>query len=472
MTALDYFKEITKIPHGSFHEKALSDWIYQFAQDLNLEVIQDEFNNLLIKKPASVGYEDAPTLMLQAHMDMVWEKNMGSEHDFENDPLKLLEKDGFLYADNTTLGADNGVGVAYIMAILADKNLKHPKLECVLTVEEEVGLTGASNFDTSLLSSELCIGLDSSGENKVTVSSAGAVRAQMVKHLIWEELESDTAIVEIRGLKGGHSGGDIHLERANSLRLAGTILKHAIEDGLGVRVVDLQGGSKVNAIPREANLEVSVNDYEAFATWFKTIEAKYKAQYETSDPNITFTLKKGKTNKVVDMKNTMGTANALFMLPLGALQRNIELDNLVTASGNIGIASVEGDTFTIEASFRSTQDFELENIMYRVKLISKNTGYDLEFMNRYPGWDYHPISRLRDLLKEVYYEFTSEGMEEEAVHGGLELGIWYGKMPHLDIIGMGPKMYDIHSPEEKLDIASFNRTFEILKLLLNSINNY
>ena len=226
----ELFETISEIPHASYQEKALSDYIKAFSEDLGLEVFQDKFNNLLVKKPATPGYEKAPVVMLQAHLDMVAEKNVGSDHNFDTDPLKLIVEEGILRANETTLGADDGVGVVYMMAILEDKNLKHPALECVFTVEEEVGLVGATNFDTQNLKAALCIGLDSSGENEVYVSSSGGARGHLVKPIQRIEKVVEGFKLEIRGLHGGHSGGDIHLERGNALKLVGIILKRAVND--------------------------------------------------------------------------------------------------------------------------------------------------------------------------------------------------------------------------------------------------
>lgn len=466
------FRGIASVPHVSFQEKKLSDAIYKLAKDLNLEAFQDEHNNLLIIKEASKGYEGAPTVMLQSHLDMVGEKNMDSDHNFDTDPLELRIEEGILFANNTTLGADNGVGIAYMIAILEDESLKHPRLECVFTVEEEVGLLGAAKFDASSMEASLCIGLDSSGENEACVSSSGGVRGHMVKTLSFEDHESDTIKIEIRGLLGGHSGEDISKERANALRLTGIILKNAIEDGLDVRVVDVQGGLKVNAICREANFELAASDVNGFKEWFKIIESNLKDQYKISDPNLSFNLIESNTRRRTSLKDTMGIANALFMLPYGVLQRSMEIEGLVITSANIGTANIIDNEFIINVSLRATQSFVIENVMHRVKLISKNTGYEVTFNAKYPGWSYDKDSKFRKRLFDVYKELRNEDMQEVATHGGLELGIWKDKMPKLDIIGMGPIMYDIHTPQERLDIGSFERTYEILLELLETLNNY
>lgn len=466
---ITYFKEISEIPHVSYHEKQLSDMILTRAQDLGYVAQQDEIGNLLVRVPASFGYEKASPVMLQSHLDMVGEKNHDSNHNFETQGIEWVIKGNLLFANKTTLGADNGVGVAYMMAIMEDKDLKHPELELVFTVQEEVGLLGAASFDTSELKAKRCIGLDGSGENTVDVSSSGGVRVKMVKHLEYEQRDSETVIIEIKGLLGGHSGVDIDLERANALRIAGIILKRSIESYGDVYAVNLEGGLKVNAIPREAILEIAVDDITTYRTWFSIIEKELKILYEVSDPHLNFHLTSSRTHQVINKKHTMGMANALFMLPLGVMHKSMAIKDLVIASANIGTASIEDEQFIITASLRATQEFVIDDMMYRVQLISRNTGYDFSYNAKYPGWIYDKDSNLRAQLKAVYQNLRDDTMQEVATHGGLELGIWKNKMPELDIISMGPKMYDIHTPNEHLDLDSFERTYEVLISLLENL---
>lgn len=470
-TVMKLFRDISAIPHASFKEKALSDYIKKFSENLGLETYQDKYNNLLVRKPATKGYENAPVVMLQSHLDMVAEKNNDSSHDFDNDPLELIIEDGILRANNTTLGADDGVGVVYMMALLQDNDAKHPELECVFTVEEEVGLVGATNFDTKDLKAELCIGLDSSGEKEVYVSSSGGVRGHLSRDVTLETYNSDTIKVAVRGLHGGHSGGDIHLERGNALKLAGIILYRAMTE-FDLRLVDLQGGLKINAIPREVDFEIAVNEVESFKIWFKEVEAELLTQYEISDSGLNFELTDGKTEKVLSESDTRAIVDTLFMLPYGVIQKSMAIEDLVITSANIGTANLEGNQFVINVSLRATQGFVIENIINQVTWIAKQCDFKTEFSARYPGWNYEPDSKFRKQLFNVYRELRNEEMIEVATHGGVELGIWKGKMPHLDIIGLGPIMWDIHTPKEHLDIASFERTYELLEALLASLNNF
>ncbi len=468
---LKLFKDIADIPHASYQEKALSDYIKQFAMNLGYEVFQDEYLNLLVKKPATSGYEDAPVVMLQSHLDMVAEKNMGSTHNFDTDPLELIIEDGILRANETTLGADDGVGVVYMMAILQDQNLQHPALEMVFTVEEEVGLVGATKFDTKDLKAQLCVGLDSSGESEVYVSSSGGARGTLRKDIKRNYQTQSGLKLEIRGLHGGHSGGDIHLERGNALKLAGIILKKAM-DKFEILISDIQGGLKINAICREADVIFTVDNVASFKKWFESIKEALKVQYEISDANLDFTLQDVSVDSVLVSEDSKAIVDTLFMLPYGVLQVSLAIEGLTTASANIGTANLYDDHMLINVSLRATQEFVIETTMSTVAWIADKTGFEVTYSSKYPGWNYEKDSKFRKRLFEVYEDLRGDTMKEVATHGGVELGIWKGKMPQLDIIGLGPIMWDIHTPKERLDIASFERTYEVLVALLTSLNNY
>lgn len=468
----NYFKEISQIPRVTYHEQALSNMIYQRALKLGYSASQDTMGNLLVNIPASKGYEDKEVILIQSHLDMVGEKNNDSQHNFEQDPIELIVKGNILHGNNTTLGADDGVGVAYMMAIMEDENLQHPALELLFTVQEEVGLVGAEFFDAKDLKATLCIGLDTSGENEVYVSSSGGVRIMMKKTLQYINQDSKTVKINITGLKGGHSGEDIDLERANAIRLAGIILKRSIEEYGDVKIVDIQGGLKINAIPREAVLELAVDDTQNYQNWFHSIEKELKYLYDISDSNLNFHLETSHTNRMINQKQSLQIANALFMLPQGVMHKSMAIKDLVIASGNIGTIIIEEGTLVIGVSLRATQEFVIDDMMYRVKLISKNTKFKFSYNAKYPGWNYDKNSKFRKQLFKVYQELRNETMVEVATHGGVELGIWKGKMPHLDIISMGPIMHDIHTPDESLELDSYYRTYEVLVALLRSMNEY
>ena len=468
---LKYFKEISKIPRASFNEKAISDYVVDFAKSRNLKFIQDEMNNVIIFKPASIGYENAPVVMLQSHLDMVAEKNKDSNHDFDNDPISLIEKDGILYADNTTLGADDGAGVAYMLGVL-DEDFDHPALECVFTVEEETGLSGAEFLDTSMLKSSLCVGLDGSGETETYISSSGGVRGIITKDLQRDAIhKSKTVKIEIRGLLGGHSGGSIDEERGNANKIAGIILSRALKT-FDLQLVSISGGLKLNAITRECDLEFTCSDFNAFIEWFKEVEEEFKIQYEFSDAGLKFNLSEGESNLALSLTETKNLANLLLMLPYGVIQKSKVIEDLVITSANIGTVNLFENQLEIAVSLRATQTFVIETLIQQVEWLSETLGYNHEFSNKYPGWNYDINSKFRPHLLEVFKEMRGEDMAVVATHGGLELGIWKSKMPELDIVSFGPIMWDIHTPQERLDLASFDRTYDFLKATLSSLNKY
>ncbi len=468
---LKFFKEISKIPRASFNEKAVSDYVVEFAKERNLKVLQDDMNNVIVFKPASKGYENAPVVMLQSHLDMVAEKNKDSNHDFDNDPITLIEKEGILYADNTTLGADDGAGVAYMLGVL-EEDFNHPALECVFTVEEETGLSGAEFLDTSMLKSSLCVGLDGSGETETYISSSGGVRGLITKDLQKEAVDtSKTVKLEVRGLLGGHSGGSIDEERGNANKIAGIILSRALKT-FDLQLVSISGGLKLNAITRECDLEFTCEDFNAFKEWFVEVEAEFMVQYEFSDAGLKFNLSEGTTDFALSLEETKNLSYLLMMLPYGVIQKSKVIEDLVITSANIGTVNLFDNQLEVAVSLRATQTFVIENLIHQVEWLSQTLGFDVEFSNKYPGWNYDIDSKFRPHLLEVFKKLRGTDMDVVATHGGLELGIWKSKMPELDIVSFGPIMWDIHTPQERLDLASFDRTYDFLKETLSSLNKY
>lgn len=466
---LKYFKEISEIPRASFNEAAISNYIVDFAKERGFKFIQDDMKNVVVFKDASKGYEDLPVVMLQSHLDMVAEKNKDSNHNFDKDPIKLIEKDGMLYADNTTLGADDGAGVAYMLALL-DQGEAHPGLECVFTVEEETGLTGAAHLDVSMLKASLCIGLDGSGETETYISSSGGVRGLIEADLKHEDFVSSSVKIAVRGFLGGHSGGSIDQERGNASKIAGIILKRASEH-FNFRLVSIEGGLKVNAITRESDFEIALEDTEAFLIWFEDIKKEFAIQYEFSDAGLNFITEVSTTQKALSLKDTQAVTNLLFMLPYGVMQKSKVIEDLVITSANIGTVNLNEDGLRIEVSLRATQSFVIENSMAQVQFLCDSLGFNLSFSSKYPGWNYDVNSKFRKHVLEVFKDLRASEMEVVATHGGLELGIWKDKMPELDIVSFGPIMFDIHTPQERLDLKSFDRTYEFMLEVLKELKN-
>lgn len=468
---LDFFKEISQIPRASFQEEAIANYLVDFAQQRNLEVFKDEYNNVLIKKDASVGYEDHEPVILQGHTDMVAEKNKDSLHNFDTDPLTLIQEGRWLSADGTTLGADDGVAVAYMLAVLNDNSLKHPPLECVFTVQEEVGLIGAVNFDTSLLRAKRLVGLDSSGEHQTTISSTGGSRAVVTYPFKYEKTYKDRITVRVKGLKGGHSGQDIDKERGSANKLAGQIffdLLNKFELGLN----SIEGGLKENAIPRESELIIGTKSDLVIPIKERLIELEkdIKTMLIVSDPDVYLEVMDEKRDTYTLNHDANKEFSRLFqLLPYGYFHKSLVIEGLTLSSMNIGTIRTLDSQIIFGLSIRSPQPFMMANTHNTIQVAADLCNAEVEYTSGYPGWNYDPDSKLRETLLEVYRKLYNKEMQLEATHGGLELGIFKGKIPELDIVAFGPIMHDIHTPQERLDVESFRRTYKLLVNLLEAL---
>ena len=457
-----YFNMISKIPRGSRKEKAISDYIVAFAKKRNLKYKQDEVWNVIIDKPATPGYENAPAIVMQAHIDMVNEKNKGVEHDFDNDPLDLYVDGNLLKARGTTLGADDGFGVAYMLAILDDDDLEHPALSCVFTTMEEVGLIGASNLKTEDIHGSRLINLDAGGETGTYVSSAGGATAVMTLPLKKEPNDKKAYVLSIRGLKGGHSGAMIHLELGNSNLLLVRALQEMKKKGVDVQLVSFNGGMQYNAIPREADAcFVSDFDFSKMKEIVSNIEADFKRELEFSDPDVYFEL----TESSSDERLTEGCSNSfldfVFLMPDGIKHRSMAIDGLTTSSLNAGVITTNDNEIVITDLIRSAIESHTDTLIDQLVVLGNLLGWEVKIENRIMGWGFSAVSPLRDILKSVLKDRGIE-MEEMATHGGLECGVFKGLRPDLDIITYGPIAEGEHTPEESLDLASFDRAYEVL----------
>lgn len=459
----DYFEKIAQIPHGSFHEEGIADFIENIAIEHQLKYVRDEMNNIVIYKEASKGYEDHPVLMLQGHMDMVNEKNNDSDHDFDNDPLDLYVEDGFLHARGTTLGADDGCGVCYMLAILTDPHLKHPALECVFTVQEEVGLCGALGFDASLLSAKRMIGLDSGTAGQTCTTSSGGNDVLITKPIVGEDNEDPVYVLEVKGLLGGHSGGCIDKARGNANKIAARILYYLLKEGMDIRLIEITGGLKNNAIPRECVVAfASSNSYEAIYNHIEVYEKEIQKELQSSDPGLYITLNQDECDVCISSEDSEAIISMMYLAPNGMIEKSQAIKDLTTISLNMGIVRTHDDCVTIDYSLRSPLQSAREDLALHLELIASLYNAFVEVSNDYPGWDYDPDSQLRKQFSEFYKKTTGEDLKEVATHGGLETGVFKGKIPELDIITMGPDMDDIHTPDERLNIQSYEDTYQLL----------
>ena len=449
-----YFEEISAIPRGSGNEKGISDYLVAFAKDHNLDVYQDEVYNVIIKKPASAGAEAAAPVMMQGHIDMVCDKLASVEHDFEKDGLDLIVKDGVLSANGTTLGADNGIAVALMMTVLDDDALAHPALECVFTTDEETGLVGAETLDKSKIDARIMINLDSEEEGVATVSCAGGARADCC-------LQGSPVTLEVPGLMGGHSGSDIHLERGNGDLILARIVEKLMRTG-EPHLVSLSGGTKDNAINREATAVVAYADAESAQQAVEVASAliaDIKAELEVFDPGFTCTVTVADAMTDADAHAFIG---ALRIAPNGVMRRNVAADGAVEVSSNIGVVITEDAQVTFLLSPRSSIASLQEDVKDRIQTLADAFGFDARFENEYPGWSYTPHSHVRDVFQEAYRELFGTELKIESIHAGLECGLFAEALPGLDAIAVGPTLSDVHTPDESMELASSERFYELL----------
>ena len=460
-----YFEELTKIPHGSGNEKAISDHLVAFAKEHGLRVHQDHVNNVIIYKDASEGMEAKDPVILQAHIDMVNEKNEDVEHDFEKDALQLEIVDGYLTAKGTTLGADDGAGVAMIMAVLTDYSLKHPAIEALFTVDEESTMIGAFELDASQLKGTRLINIDAEEEDTTNTCSAGGEDVYLTRTVAFEAVSLPAYELSVKGLLGGHSGQFIHKGRGNANKVLGRIL-HAVNAEASVQLVTMSGGLKINAIPREAKATF-VCDGEVKALVEKEA-LKIQKELEYADPNFTWEVKEVSANKAMTKEDSSAIIDLLYVMPCGMRQFSEQI-GITVASENTGIVSVDDTVVKIETSTRGALDSYVNDMKQELYTIGKAFGFEGTCDNWYPAWDYMEVSPLRETMAQVYEEVRGAKLKMEAIHGGLECGIFKEKMPYLDIVTMGPNLYDVHTPDEKLDLASFDSTYEFLCHFLSKL---
>ncbi len=469
-----YFEEISKIPRGSGNEKQISDYLAQEGKRLGLEVIQDETLNVIIKKPASPGYENAPAVILQGHMDMVCEKNKDVEHDFLKDPIELQVKGDYLYANGTTLGADNGIAVAMGLALLASHDIKSPKLEVLFTVNEEVSMEGAMNLDGKYFDGRYIINLDSEEEGKITVSCAGGVTAIVnIQKELKDITPKQTYVISIKGLKGGHSGIEIDKKRANSNILMGRILNNLSNSNVEYDLISISGGLKNNAIPREAEAIITLEkeNEEKANDVVKSILSVFKNEFKTSDPGIVVEMNKVQEvhQRALSEQVQNKVIKVLNLMPRNIQTMSADIDGLVESSTNLGVVVTEDDSIKFEFATRSSVKSLKDDLNDRMKLLADAIGVKLELEDDYPEWEYAKDSKLEQICVETYEKLNDKKPEIVAIHAGLECGLLLDAIESAQAVSIGPNLFDVHTPDEHLDILSTERTWEYLVNILENI---
>ncbi|MEG0774915.1 aminoacyl-histidine dipeptidase [Clostridium sp.] len=473
--AFNFFREMNEIPRGSGNEKAISDWLVKFATDRNLEVIQDSALNVIIKKPGTAGYENAPVVILQGHMDMVCEKNQGTVHDFEKDPIAFIVEGDFLKANGTTLGADNGIAVAFGLAILDASDIAHPPIELFVTTEEETGMGGAMNLDPSNLNGKMLINIDSEEEGTLLVSCSGGVRAKINIPVQFEDLSEDykTLAVRIRGLRGGHSGMEINKERGNSNKLMGRFLMD-LNSIVDFKLASVNGGAKMNAIPREADAIILVRDEDINKVQEKVTEWSkiFSNELQGIDPDLELKVENLDENivRVFNDDSKLKVLRMLFLIPNGVRTMSMAIKDLVQSSTNIGVLTTTNDAVIFDSAVRSSVKTLKKAICDEMIVLTEILDGSIEFQSDYPEWQYNPKSQIREVFEKVYEDMFGNKPHISAIHAGLECGLISDKFDgKMDQISFGPNIYDVHTPDEHISISSVDRMYSYLLAVLKEI---
>ena len=469
-----YFEEICKIPHGSGNTRQISDYLVQFAKNHDLKYIQDEMNNVVIYKPGTAGYENAPTVIVQGHMDMVCEKRPDVDHDFTKDGLNLSVEGDYVSANGTTLGGDDGIAVAYGLALLESDTIAHPPLEVFITVDEEIGLLGAVGFDCSVLKGRRFINLDSEAEGSLWISCAGGLSG--ISHIPVTRLEAkgEKLTVKISGLMGGHSGAEIDKNRANANSLLGKFL-HGLDAKAGYELISVQGGQKDNAITRESIAELLTvkENVEAVKEYAASMQTAWREEYTGTDEGITVTVtEEGEQDaKVLHPTSKEKVVFFLVNVPYGVQKMSGTIKGLVETSTNIGILKTSENEVLGSSSIRSSVETARDALSDKNEYLTEFLGGEYERQGVYPAWEYRKDSPLRDKMVEVYEEMYGQKPNVVAIHAGLECGLFYKKMEGLDCVSLGPDMKDIHTSEEVLSISSTERVWKYLVKVLGALKD-
>jgi dipeptidase D len=469
-----YFAEIAKIPRGSKHEEAITKYVYETAKKLGLEAQTDKFGNVVVRKPATPGHEHAPRIALQGHLDMVCEKNNDKVHDFSKDPIELVRKGDVIMANGTTLGADNGIAVATNLAIMEDRSIEHGPLEFLFTVDEETGLTGASNLGSDFITSKILLNLDSEEEGHLYVGCSGGRNTMASWKLAFDAVSAGMigAEIVVSGLKGGHSGLEIDKNRGNSIKIITRVLQPL--SLLGVRLASIVGGNKHNAIPREASAVVFVpkKAWDDAVTTVAACQEIIKAELGKVDPDLTITLaekkglKKGKVIKKALQKKILQTIAAL---PHGVIKMSSDIPGLVETSTNVATIATTKKSIDMATSQRSSVASENADICTTVRTIFELGGAEAGHTDGYPGWKPNLDSPILAVAKQTYHALYGKMPEVKAIHAGLECGIIGERFPGMDMLSFGPTLEGVHSPDEKIYIDTVDKYWLFLLGILKSV---
>lgn len=456
-----FFEQMASIPHGSGNTKQVSDWLVSFAKERNLEHYQDSVNNVIIIKEATPGYENGAPIILQGHMDMVCEQAPDCTKDMTKEGLDLGIDGDTVYAKGTTLGGDDGIAVAMMLAVLDADDVAHPRVECVFTVDEETGMYGAIDIDCSPLKGRRFLNIDSEDEGVFTVSCAGGNLTRCTLPVAHAPFDGSALTITVDGLLGGHSGIEINKGRANANTTVGRILA-AIANVTDLRLISVAGGQKDNAIPNCSVAKVMVADAEAAKAVCAQFDVDLKAEYVITDPSIRVRVEAGEAAEAMDAVTTDKAICMLTCLPNGIQVMSADIDGLVQTSLNLGVLSTSDTELLASFCVRSSVESQKAMVVDRIKVLMKQLGGKVNVQGDYPGWAYCQESPLRDLLVEVFKDQYGREPKVEAIHAGVECGMFVGKMPGLDCVSIGPDLRNVHTFNERMYIGSVQRTWKLL----------
>lgn len=486
-----FFEELTRIPHGSYKESLYGDYLERFAREHGFSYRRDEIGNVVMYKPASEGYEDHPYVAIQAHMDMVCVKDEGVIHDFEKDPLEIYIENGFVRARGTTLGADDGTGVAYILAILDEKEAKHPPLEAIFTVQEEVGLHGALALKAEDIKSRQLISLDCGGGDSIYISSLGGHKGQLIRKVAWEDVETETGTgmepgtetesesemnprifgyeLNVGGLKGGYSHGYLE-EQGNANHLAARLLKR-MDSRLGIRLALAEGGEEEGKIARTCSAVFTSKAPFAKVQACLEEELSYiKKELGPADPDVAGELNPCRVSCHLREEDSRDLLNLMFLLPCGFRHRHTTFPEIMSAAVNWSLISTreEESAVVLTYALRGSADSMLEQMHEEIVTLAGLLGAEDRTLSSFPAWEFHD-SHLLHTLQKVFREHYGKEVGLIPVQGGLECGVFAGMHPDMDIIAMGPFGYDVHTTAERMDLENFNSLFVVFRKLLESL---
>ncbi|MBQ7856210.1 MAG: aminoacyl-histidine dipeptidase [Alistipes sp.] len=469
----ELFDDITRVPRPSKHEEQMTAFLEAFAAKHGIECHKDRIGNVVMRKPATKGYEGRPTVILQAHTDMVCEKNSDVKHDFFTDPIRTRIVDGWVMAEGTTLGADCGIGVAAALAVMVDPAVEHGPVEALFTVDEETGLTGAFNLGEGMISGKYLINLDSEDDGELFIGCAGGVDTLATFKYKREAAPADYLFyrVDVSGLTGGHSGDDIDKGRANSNKLLARLLVQA-QELCGVRLSTFDGGNLRNAIPREAYAVVAVppQHNEAFENLVSAFAADVKEEFRFTEPSLRLTLAPSEPAALVDDASQRALLAALVGLPNGVLAMSFALPGLVETSTNLASVKFSGeDTVVVTTSQRSSLESAKLYAKESVASVFRLAGAEVEHSDGYPGWTPNPQSNLLEWCKSSYLTLFGVEPKVRAIHAGLECGLFLEKYPHLEMVSFGPTLRGVHSPDERIEIATVDKFWRLLLDVLRRV---